>query len=79
VDCVCGYSEWIECGQCFSEGHNGSACIDDLCHGGEVPCRIHGDWAAVTCDFCYGDGGWPCGKCDPEALKEWRERHGVAS
>lgn len=28
-----------------------SACIDDLCHGGEVPC-MHGDWSTIPCSFC---------------------------
>jgi hypothetical protein len=28
-----------------------SACIDDLCHGGEVPC-MHGDWARLKCGLC---------------------------
>lgn len=28
-----------------------SACIDDLCHGGEVPC-MHGDWARLPCGLC---------------------------
>ena len=28
-----------------------SACIDDLCHGGEVPC-MHGDYARLECSLC---------------------------
>lgn len=28
-----------------------SACIDDLCHGGEVPC-MHGDYARLPCGLC---------------------------
>ena len=28
-----------------------SACIDDLCHGGEVPC-MHGDYARLRCGLC---------------------------
>lgn len=28
-----------------------SACIDDLCHGGEVPC-MHGDYAKLPCPRC---------------------------
>lgn len=28
-----------------------SACIDDLCHGGEVPC-MHGEWARLRCGLC---------------------------
>lgn len=28
-----------------------SACIDDLCHGGEVPC-MHGDYARLPCSMC---------------------------
>ena len=32
-----------------------SACIDDMCHGGEVPC-MHGSYAILPCSFC----GRPC-------------------
>lgn len=28
-----------------------SACIDDMCHGGEVPC-MHGDYARLPCGIC---------------------------
>ncbi len=28
-----------------------SGCIDDLCHGGEVPC-MHGDYARLPCSRC---------------------------
>lgn len=28
-----------------------SACPDDLCHGGEVPC-MHGDWSSLPCSLC---------------------------
>lgn len=28
-----------------------SACIDDMCHGGEVPC-MHGDYARLQCGSC---------------------------
>ena len=48
----CG-EEWARC-ECPCEYCDGtglsdeSACIDDLCHGGEVPC-MHGDWAALPC------------------------------
>lgn len=28
-----------------------SACPDDLCHGGEVPC-MHGDYARLSCPLC---------------------------
>jgi hypothetical protein len=28
-----------------------SACPDDLCHGGEVPC-MHGDYARLPCALC---------------------------
>lgn len=28
-----------------------SACPDDLCHGGEVPC-MHGDYARLRCSLC---------------------------
>ena len=51
----CGSSvEWADCGQC-DEGYNGSACIDDLCHG-QDEC-IHGDDDLIPCDFCGGTGG----------------------
>lgn len=29
-----------------------SACCDDLCHGGEVPCEIHGDFSVLPCGLC---------------------------
>lgn len=29
----------------------GSACIDDLCHGGEVPC-MHGYYGVLRCHLC---------------------------
>ena len=28
-----------------------SACPDDLCHGGEVPC-MHGNYARLPCSLC---------------------------
>ena len=28
-----------------------SGCIDDLCHGGEVPC-MHGDYTTMACALC---------------------------
>lgn len=28
-----------------------SACIDDMCHGGEVPC-MHGDYTTLPCSLC---------------------------
>lgn len=28
-----------------------SACWDDLCHGGEVPC-MHGDYSRLPCSIC---------------------------
>ncbi len=28
-----------------------SACPDDLCHGGEVPC-MHGDYSVLRCSLC---------------------------
>lgn len=28
-----------------------SACFDDLCHGGEVPC-MHGDYSRLRCPTC---------------------------
>jgi hypothetical protein len=42
------------CPQC-EDGHEPdsweSACWDDLCHGGEVPC-MHGDYARLPCGLC---------------------------
>lgn len=35
-----------------------SACIDDLCHGGEVPC-MHGSWAVIPCGLCGKRGIGP--------------------
>lgn len=43
----------VSCWQCFGEGHLGSNCIDDLCHGGEC---IHGDSGTIRCDVCHGTG-----------------------
>lgn len=28
-----------------------SVCVDDLCHGGEVPC-MHGDYSILPCGLC---------------------------
>jgi hypothetical protein len=43
------------CWQCGGEGYLGSACIDDMCHGGDVPC-CHGDEDVIACDVCGGTG-----------------------
>lgn len=44
------------CWQCGGEGNLGSACFDDLCHGGhDVPC-FHGDPCTIPCDICNGTG-----------------------
>ena len=52
----CGSSAgWEDCWQCGGEGTLGSACIDDLCYGGEC---IHGDDDQIPCDICHGHGGW---------------------
>lgn len=48
---------WGECWSCHGEGGEGSFCIDDLCHGGEVPC-MHGDQDLIRCDWCGGRGGY---------------------
>jgi len=61
-DCQCARcgssAAWANCGQC-EDGYNGSACIDDLCHG-QDEC-IHGDDELLPCDFCLGTGGsWHC-------------------
>jgi len=34
-----------------------SACIDDLCHGGEVPC-MHGDYEKLPCGIIVSDRGY---------------------
>lgn len=39
------------CPECGGEGGDQSACIDDLCHGGEIPC-MHGDLDALPCSTC---------------------------
>jgi hypothetical protein len=52
----CGSSvEWLSCWDCGGEGHHGSACWDDLCHGNEE--CIHGDEDMIPCDTCAGEGG----------------------
>lgn len=40
-----------ECAQCGDGEQLKSACIDDICHGGDVPC-MHGSYAAIPCQFC---------------------------
>lgn len=45
-DCPC----W-QCGDSEEPDSWESACIDDLCHGGEVPC-MHGDWSRLPCSAC---------------------------
>lgn len=50
--------DWIECVECSGEGYyDRSNCIDDLCHGGDVPC-MHGDDGRMSCNICHGAGGW---------------------
>jgi hypothetical protein len=39
------------CPECDDGNALQSACIDDLCHGGEVPC-MHGDWDTLPCPVC---------------------------
>lgn len=45
------YDDTDECPECGDGEDLQSACIDDLCHGGEVPC-MHGSWAAIPCSLC---------------------------
>lgn len=40
-----------ECGDADNFETARSACSDDLCHGGEVPC-MHGDWSVLPCSLC---------------------------
>lgn len=40
----CGDGDW-------EDGMMESGCIDDLCHGGAVPC-MHGDWTTLPCSLC---------------------------
>lgn len=40
-----------ECGDGENPDSLKSACIDDLCHGGDVPC-MHGEWDALPCGTC---------------------------
>lgn len=47
--------EWDDgyCPNCGYEGdHLESACIDDLCYGGPVPCELHGDYSTLPCPLC---------------------------
>lgn len=41
------------CGQCGDGDPDSweSACIDDMCHGGQVPC-MHGDYRRLRCGVC---------------------------
>ena len=42
------------CPQCFDGEEPDlleSGCIDDLCHGGPVPC-MHGDYTTAVCALC---------------------------
>lgn len=39
------------CPECGDGEHLQSSCIDDLCHGGDVPC-MHGDWSTLPCSLC---------------------------
>jgi hypothetical protein len=39
------------CPTCGDWGSGESGCIDDLCHGGEVPC-MHGDYYQLPCSTC---------------------------
>lgn len=60
-DSIDTFDDWYDddeytCWNCYGEGHTGSACIDDLCHGGEVPCKFHGDSHYIRCDVCDGKG-----------------------
>jgi len=52
--CVCmDDDEYEGCGQCGDGDPDSweSACIDDLCHGGQVPC-LHGSYARLKCGVC---------------------------
>lgn len=51
-DCYAPLSQCdCQCPECWDEGSGESACWDDLCHGGEVPC-MHGDWREIPCNIC---------------------------
>ena len=39
------------CPECGGEGTEQSDCIDDLCHGGDVPC-MHGEYSMIPCSTC---------------------------
>lgn len=45
----------VDCWSCGGDGHHGSACWDDCCNGGDVPC-YHGDEAVQKCSECNGRG-----------------------
>lgn len=48
-----GPDDFEGCDQCGNGDPDSaeSACFDDLCHGGEVPC-MHGDYARLRCGVC---------------------------
>lgn len=48
-----GYEEPDYCYLCSEMDFDSyeSACPDDLCHGGEVPC-MHGDYTRLPCSAC---------------------------
>ncbi len=49
--CIC--DDFEGCGQCGDGDPDSweSACVDDLCHGGDVPC-MHGSYARLKCGVC---------------------------
>jgi hypothetical protein len=67
----CGSSvdDGEDCWRCAGDGTLGSACMDDLCHGGVC---IHGDDDEIPCDICDGRGRFP-----PRCLSDsaWCEAH----
>lgn len=43
--------DYDACPACHDEGTGESGCVDDLCHGGDVPC-MHGDYRMIRCGCC---------------------------
>jgi hypothetical protein len=71
VQCArCGAAvDRVTCWSCSGDGHHGSACWDDLCHGNDE--CIHGDDEMEPCDECRGEGG----SLHCTQTREWCEAH----
>ncbi len=51
----CSTDDYVECERCGWPHQEvdswESACVDDMCHGGGVPC-MHGSYSKLRCDSC---------------------------